>query len=142
MAKLGAELSVGVSMVGVRPSILNGLGDPRGSSGMAETGVGKVDVVIDENAVEADPGVVTDCVADSGVPIPFVFGESSGRPERALSLLLLPDLRRLNDNCRFKGERLDICAGIIRGGRSLGDSGGRVLVDTFDSVSFVDDLDE
>lgn len=48
MAKVGAELSVGVSMVGVRLSILNGLGDPRGSSGMAETGVGKVDVVIDE----------------------------------------------------------------------------------------------
>lgn len=142
MAKVGAELSVGVSRVGVRLSILNVRGDPRGSSGMAEIGVGKVEVVMDEYAVEADPGVVTECVAESGVPIPFVFGESSGRPDRAFSLLLLPDLRRLNDSCRFKGDRLDICAGIMRGGRSFGDSGGRVLEEACESLSFVDGLDE
>lgn len=136
--KPDAELSVGVSRVGVEFSILNDLGDPRCSSGMAETGVGKVDEVIDEYAVVAEPGVV----ADSGVYIPLDFGESSGRADRALSLLLLPDLRRLKDSCLFNGERLDICAGIISGGRSFGDNGGRVLVATFDSVSFAEGLDE
>lgn len=132
------ELSDGVSRVGIKCSSLTGLGDPRWSSGLADTGVGKVDVVTDEYTVEADPGVV----ADSGVTIPLDLGESSGRADRGVSLLLLPDLRRLNDNCLFKGERLDICVGIMSGGRSLGDNGGRVLGGTLDSVSFVEGLDE
>lgn len=138
LAAADAELSVGVSRLGERCSSLNGLGDPRCSSGMAETGVGKVDVVTDEYKVEADPGVV----ADNGVYMPLDLGESSGRADRTFSLLLLPDLRRPNDSCLFKGEALDICAGIMSGGRSFGDNGGRVLVETFDSVSFVEDLDE
>lgn len=103
-----------------------------------------MEVVTDEYAVVADPGVVTDCVADRGVINPLGLGESSGRADRALSLLLLlllPDRRRLNDNCLFNGERLDICVGIMRGGRSFGDNGGRVLVETFDSVSLVEALD-
>lgn len=48
MAEPDAEVSMGVSGVGVRVSILPDLGDARHSSGMPETGVGRVDVVMDE----------------------------------------------------------------------------------------------
>lgn len=88
--------------------------------------------------------MVTDCVAERGVYSTLDFGESSGRAERAVSLLLLlPDLRRLNESCLFNGERADICDGIMSGGRSFGDTGGRVLAGISGSVFSADDgLDE
>lgn len=87
---------------------------------------------------------MTDCVADRGVYSVLDFGESSGRADFVLSLLLLPDLRRLNDSCLFNGDREGICEGIMSGGRSFGDNGGRVLVERFDSSFFTaeEGLDE
>lgn len=74
--------------------------------------------------------VLIDCVAERGPGVCGVLalGESSSRAGRVESLVLLTALIRPRDNCLFKGDGLDICAGIVSGGRSLGD-GGRVEVD-------------
>lgn len=51
-----------------------------------------------------------------------------------LSLLLLPDLRRLRDSCLLREDAAGIWPGIMRGGRSFGDTGGRDPGDTFGSL--------
>lgn len=60
------------------------------------------------------------------------LGESSGRADRVLGSL--PDRRRLKESCLLSGERADIGPGIMSGGRSLGDTGGRAAEETLASV--------
>lgn len=94
------------------------------ASDVAESGVGRVDTD-DASDEVVDDGVVMSLVDENvGVEEDFALGDSSGRADRASPAQ--PDRSRLRDSCLFKGARADIWLGIMRGGRSFGDGGGRM----------------
>lgn len=98
----------------------HGLGDARASID-AVTGVGRVDVVTVE--VAADMGVKA---AERGVNGVRIRGESSVLADRIVgSRGVLPDRRRLRDICWARRGMAAPGAGITRGAKLLGESGGR-----------------
>jgi len=89
----------------------------------ADTGVGSVDVV---RAVLADLGVVSIVEAESGVKGVRVRGDSSARENRiAPSAGVLPDRRRVSEDCLVNRGTVELCAGMTRGASCLGDRGCR-----------------
>lgn len=132
--RLWSVVGVVVVVVVVVLVVVESLGDIL-TSGVIESGVGRVDTEARDDVV--DDGVVISFadervgvyVANDDEPLVMVLGDSSGRAADVgvvvLLLLLLPERRRLKESCLFNGARADICVGIVRGGRSLGDGGGR-----------------